>query len=411
MPGVERLEPGHLLELDPGGFAVRRWYDPLEAASRRVAPSGGEGLAGELWETVRRAVEARLVADVPLGCFLSGGVDSALVAAAAAAAGGPPGALTVAFEPPFDEAGEAAAAAEALGLEHHVERCGPEEMLGLLERWEEVAGDPLADPSLAPTWLVSRVARRRWTVALSGDGGDELLSGYPRLRFMPRLAAGWGVPGFRRALAALPLPARRWSAKLGAALEAPGPWHAYQCLQGVWPGGEVAALLGRDEVPLPWPGGLLARLEELDPWLRYRFLDLVTFLPERVLAKVDRASMDHALEVRVPLLDHRVVELLLAVPPGRARDKSLLREILARETTVPARPRRKRGFEVPLAAWLRGPLRETVERALSDPAVEDLGLDTRVLRRTWEEHRAGRADHAERLFAVTVLLRWVRRWM
>ncbi len=411
VPGVERLEPGHLLELGPGGVSVRRWYDPLDGAARRETPGEREVIRRLLWEEVGRAAEARLVADVPLGCFLSGGVDSALVAAAVAAAGRAPEALTIAFEAPYDETAVAAATAGALGLEHHVAACGSGEMLAVLDRWEEVAGDPLADPSLAPTWLVSREARRRWTVALSGDGGDELLSGYPRLRFMPRLEAGWRIPGFRRALAGLPLPARRWSAKLGPALEAPDPWRAYQCLQGVWPGAEVAALLGVPGVPLPWPEELLGRLEDLDPWTRYRALDLLTFLPERVLAKVDRASMDHALEVRVPLLDHRVVELLLSVPPQLARDKALIRGVLAERTPVPVPPRRKRGFEVPLAAWLRGPLRGTVREHVLGTTVRELGLDTSMLERAWEAHQSGSADLGERLFAVAVLSRWVDRWL
>ncbi len=409
--GVRRLPPGHLLEADSSGIRVRPWYDPISASAEGGSKLSASGAVEELDAHLMRAVRERLVSDVPLGCFLSGGVDSAAVAAAAAAAGAGLEALTVGFDGSFDEAPAAARTAGSLGLRHLVERCSPTEMLQVLGRWEEVAGDPLADPSLAPTWVVSRAARRRWTVALSGDGGDELLSGYPRLRFMPRLERLWRVPGARAGLRLAPLPAKRWGAKLSAALAAPTPWHAYQCLQGVWPGREAARLLGETELPLPWPQETLDRVAGEPLWRRWRLLDLLTFLPERVLAKVDRASMDHSLEVRVPLLDHRVVKLVLGLPPRLARDKRLLRRALARRLPGRQPERGKRGFEVPLAGWLRGPLREPLGDAVLGATAGELGLDQGILEATWRAHQDGRADYAERLFAVAVLTRWCRRWL
>lgn len=409
--GVRRLLPGHLLEADSTGIRVHAWYDPVSASTGDGSDLEQESAAEELDERLLRAVRERLVSDVPLGCFLSGGVDSAAVAAAAATAGSGLEALTVGFRGSYDEVPAAARTATSLGLRHHVERCSPTEMLEIFGRWEEVAGDPIADPSLAPTWVVSRAARRRWTVALSGDGGDELLSGYPRLRFMPRLDRLWNVPGVRSALRLAPLPARRWGAKLSAALAAPTPWHAYQCLQGVWPGREAERLLGGKELRLPWPQETVDRLTKAPSWCRWRLLDLLTFLPERVLAKVDRASMAHSLEVRVPLLDHRVVELLLGLSPRLTRDKRLLRSVLGRHLAGSQPERRKRGFEVPLAAWLRGPLREPLAEAVLGPTAGDLGLDRGVLEATWQTHQDGRADHAERLLAVAVLARWSDRWL
>ena len=154
----------------------------------------------------------------------------------------------------------------------------------------------------------------------------------------------------------------------------------------------------------------MARLDSRPSWLRYRLLDAVTFLPDRVLAKVDRASMDHSLEVRVPLLDHRIVEFLLSLPPTVTSGKRVLRKTLDR-LGAPQPPRRKRGFEVPLAAWMRGPLKETVGQALTSRTVDELGLDRSVLTATWDDHQRGKADVSERLLAVAVLVRWVEAWL
>jgi asparagine synthase (glutamine-hydrolysing) len=257
--------------------------------------------------------------------------------------------------------------------------------------------------------VISRAARQRWTVALSGDGGDELLGGYPRLKLMPKLERLMSVPPGIRSKMAPVLPASRWAAKLRCALRTDSPWSAYQALQGIWPAAEAAKLCGRQDAPDVWSPDLIDRLSHHPPWLKYRLLDALTFLPERVLAKVDRASMDHSLEVRVPLLDHRIVEFLLSLPPHLTRGKTILRRTAGR-LGAPSPPRRKRGFEVPLATWLRGPLKETVEHAISGPTVDRLGLDRRVLQWTWDEHQAGRADLSERLLSVAVLSRWVEEW-
>ena len=407
--GVWRLPPGHLLEAEDGRTTVRPWYNLLD----RVQPCGEEqaGDADErLAELLREAVRCRLVSDVPLGCFLSGGVDSTAVVAAAAAAGARPETLTVSFAGGDDESPAAGRTAQALGLDHASERCTPAGMLEVFAGWPRIAGDPLADPSLAPTWMVSRTARQRWTVALSGDGGDELLGGYPRLKLMANLESWRRAPGVVRAMLPMVLPARRWVAKLASALACRDRWGAYQALQGVWPAAEAARLCGLEEAPSVWPPELLVRLDHQPSWLRYRLLDMLSFLPDRMLAKVDRASMHHGLEVRVPLLDHRVVEFLLSLPPGLVRGKRVLRGAIDR-LGAPPPPRRKRGFEVPLAGWLRGPLRGTIEGSLFGPTARRLGLDGALLRSAWTTHQDGRADLGERLLAVAVLVRWVEEWV
>ena len=405
--GVHRLAPGGWLEATPDGVRSGRWFDLVEAVTG--APALVPGTAAELVAgALTDAVATRLVADVPLGCFLSSGVDSTAVVTAAVAAGGRPGTLTVVAADGPDESPVAQRTAAALGLSSRVERCRADDLLAAVDSWVEVAGDPLADPSLLPTGMVSRAARRSWTVALSGDGGDELTGGYPRLAAMPRLEPWLMLP--RRLRPRLPLGGPRWRTKLAAAAAAPDRWRAYQALQGVWPAADVAALLGRREVAPPWPGELLARLAPLPAWQRYRLLDSLTFLPERMLAKVDRASMTHSLEVRVPLLDHHLAVPLLAAPPAVVAGKRVLREAI-RHLGGPPPCRRKLGFEIPLGAWLRGPLAARVEAAIRSEALADRGLDRAVLRHTWDRHRRGRADHGERLLAILVLDRWLARWV
>ncbi|RLE20642.1 MAG: asparagine synthase (glutamine-hydrolyzing) [Acidobacteria bacterium] len=405
--GVRRLPPGHLLIADESGVRLKRWYDPLAAIQRRTDGPGARNEAVEqLGVLLKDSVRRRLVSDVPLGCFLSGGVDSGVVAGAAVAEGAHPETLTVRFSGGEDESGAASEVARALGLDHRIADCVPSDLAGALQGWGRATGDPLADPSFLPTSLVSGEARRHWTVALSGDGGDELLSGYPRLRAMPRLERLMAVPRPLRRIPGVALPKRRWASKLRAALAAPDSWFAYQALQGVWPAAEAANLLGRTKVDLPWDEALLGRIEGFDPWTRWRALDLLTFLPERMLAKVDRASMQHGLEARVPLLDHRIVEFLLSVNPKWTRDKGLFRDV-ATGLSVPPRSRHKVGFEIPLGNWLRGPLREKVQGLITGTTASELGLQRAVLDRHWQDHQAGAAEHGERLLAVAVLVGWV----
>lgn len=408
--GVRRLPPGCLLEASAESVQVRSWYDlpqriaeGLEASSSQMAEVGLE-------ETLRDAVRRRLVSDVPLGCFLSGGVDSSVVAAAAAAEGSRPETLTISFEGGEDEGPLARLTARSLGLAHRSESCTGEIALESLERWPEVGSDPIADPSLIPTRLISEAARKSWAVALSGDGGDELLGGYPRLKVMPKLAKVLGLPrAVRHGL--LPFaPSTRWGWKLRAALGSSDSWQAYQCLQGVWPAREVGDLLGIATAPSPWPEDRLSPIRKMPADIKYRALDAVTFLPERVLAKVDRASMACSLEVRVPLLDHRVVEQLLVLPAKDAGAKRPLREILSK-LGAPEPPRAKRGFEVPLGSWLRGPLKEEVSSLILGPEARDLGMNTQLLNEALDRHQRGGEALSERLLAIAVLVGWVRRWV
>ncbi|MCP4901833.1 MAG: asparagine synthase (glutamine-hydrolyzing) [bacterium] len=408
--GVQRLLPGHVLEAQDGSVRVRPWYDLTQRLNQRLVTHQAEQLESELETTLRDAVRLRLVSDVPLGCFLSGGVDSSVVAAAAAAEGVVPETLTMAFEGGEDETPAAQKTADALGLPHRIGKCTAGVATEILARWSTLGSDPIADPSLVPTWLISKHARQRWTVALSGDGGDELLGGYPRLKTMPMLERILALPRpIRRGL--LPVaPASRWATKLRAALATSDAWQAYQCLQGVWPANDVAGLLGMRAVPSPWPDSVIASARNLPAGTRYRFLDAITFLPDRVLAKVDRASMACSLEVRVPLLDHRLVERLLVLPAHLARGKRPLRKVLS-ALHAPDPPAAKRGFEVPLAEWLRGPLKDAVEAKIMGRGAQDLGLRKTDIDRAWRRHQRGGEGLAERLLAAAILVGWVEEWM
>ena len=405
--GVRRLSPGHVLLVDESGVRSKRWYDPLEAVERRGGgPSTSDEAVEELERLLRQSVRKRLISDVPLGCFLSGGVDSGVVVGAAVAEGASPETLTVRFSGGEDESSAASEVARALDLDHRIADCVPDDLAGALQGWGRATGDPLADPSFLPTSMVSAEARRSWTVALSGDGGDELLSGYPRHRVLPLIERLFAFPATLRRIPAGFFSGERWKVKLRSAMRARDMDFAYQALQGVWPAEEVARLLGEDGFHLPWDRSLLNRVEGLDLWTRWRALDLLTFLPERMLAKVDRASMGASLEVRVPLLDHSIVEFLLSVDPQWTRGKGLLRNV-AERLGVPPSPKKKIGFEVPLADWLRGPLHGPVYALVKSKTVDDLGMDRRLLEESLWNHLQGSSDYGERLLAVAILVRWV----
>lgn len=448
---IRVLPPGCMLTVSAnasGGWIAEgsRWWSLHEAAARGAAApfAGGEREAIELVEPlIREAVSLRLAADVPVGVFLSGGVDSAAVAAAAVAAGGPLRSFSVAFDDPaFDESAAAAAVAASLGCEHETLRFTPSDALGLLDDLPEAYDEPFADSSQLPTLFLARSARGAVTVALSGDGGDETFGGYERYRAVPAL---W------RAMRPLPMPLRRSAAALlrglpvdaiaralrpllaaapeslstarpadrvrfvATLLDARSDWELYRRTLSL--GGDAAELLAE---PPERPAPLLLDdprwlAEEPDLQRRMMNADLLCYLPDDVLAKVDRAGMAHGLEVREPLLDHRLVEAMLSMPTALRTaggiTKPLLRRIATERLGVALPPQPKMGFAVPLRAWLLGPLRAWSEELLSPASLEGDGLlrpdRVAALRASLErgEHRA-----ADRLWAVLMLLAWRRRW-
>ncbi len=433
----------------PARAEVRTWWD-----ARAVAEAGAERARGapadaraareaeeRLEAALREAVRLRLVADVPLGAFLSGGVDSSLVVALLQELGARPArTFTIGFrEEGYDEAAHARAVAAHLGTEHHERVVTPEEaravVPSLCEHWDE----PFGDSSQIPTLILSRFAREGVTVSLSGDGGDELFGGYPRYFLTRRLQRGLGrVPApARRALAAglRAAPAGLWEglARRSAWLRARGlqpGWAAhraerlaqilalggqgslYRSMVSHWKEPE-RLVLGAREPP--------SVHDEPSPFAPASFehmmlADTRSYLPEDILCKVDRASMACGLEARVPLLDHRVVELAWSLPAavriGPEPGKALLRAVLARRVPRALFERPKMGFGIPIDDWLRGPLAAWAEELFDARRLEGEGvLDPAPLRAAWEAHRAGRASLGYYLWDALAFQAWHERWM
>ena len=417
--GVRKLPPGGLVRIGmEGAPAERRWFDVLALARETVpAPLTAAEAAEAVDAALTESVRAQLVADVPVGAFLSGGVDSAsVVAAMARAAPGAAHAFTIGFDDPaYDESADAGRIAQALGVRHTVLRATEAEALALLDALPRVHDEPFADSSQLPTLLLSRLTRGHVTVALSGDGGDELFGGYRRhvlaARLWPRLAR---VPfPLRRTFAGLigAVPPAWWDAVLRPLPTAPRrPGETLHKLATVLGARDLdavyARLTGTDGEALP-QGDTPA-----DPLTRFRALDAAGYLPDDVLTKVDRASMSVALEVRVPMLSPAMIRLAFSLPPGllvRADGgKAVLRDALARHVPRPLFEREKTGFSVPVGAWLRGPLRGWAEDRLASRRLRETGLvDGARAARLWAEHRAGRRDHAPALWAVLMLAAWL----
>ncbi|MGH7152077.1 MAG: asparagine synthase (glutamine-hydrolyzing), partial [Planctomycetota bacterium] len=420
---ARKLTPGNLLRVI--GEAQESATEPISPPDG--PPPGGE--EGRLEGVLRDAVGLRLAADEPVGIFLSGGIDSSLVAALAAESGS--GRLrTFSLALPgstLDESARARRIAEALGADHEEEALRSTDLEEWVDRLPDLLDEPLADSSLLPTAALARAARRSVKAVLTGEGGDELFGGYDRYRGMRLLARVASLPpGLRRAAASalekgsrlLPAPAagsRSRAERFAEAIRSPREAGAYRSLVGLFPPAEVDALLGS-------PGGAegtLARAYEEgggeDAAERAMRADLRTYLVDDLLAKVDRGTMAYGLEARCPLLDARVVALASALPlsaklRGR-RSKICLRALLARRFPAAWFAGRKRGFAIPLAGWMG---RLLGRGGSLDPAGLAGGGWLRreapeVIGRWVGEFRAGRADRAARLWALLALARWRER--
>lgn len=420
---LRRLPPGGLLRWRPGGTPrVSRWWTlgPGEPLDVKIEES-----TALVREALIDAVAVRLRADVPLGAFLSGGLDSSLVVAAMARAGGRVRTYSVAFDDArFDESPHARAVAAHVGAEHTELRLRPVDA-GLLPRVAWHVGEPFADPAVLPTFLMAQAAREQVTVALNGDGGDEAFAGYRRHRQLARTRPAEVVPAAARRAAArvlaraaggregrAPLPR---AARLARRLALP-PARRYADLLEVLPAARRAALYGpalqealRDNDPAghvvdAWEAAARARGWEA----RAMATDRTTYLADDLLPKVDLASMAHGLEVRSPLLDHGLAELAVRLPAAHLHDKRVLRRIGREWLPAAQADRPKQGFALPLADWLRGDLRRTAEDVLLDPATHARGLlRPGAAEGLLLEHAAGR-DRALPLWALLNLELWFR---
>lgn len=432
---ARKLAPGTLLRVDaaaPHAPREETYWSLRDAARARHGhrhPGTIEEAADELEELLRDAVRRRLVSDVPLGAFLSGGIDSSsVVALMREVATGPVRTYSIGFSGgAFDEAPHARAIARHLGTEHREHYVAPEEIGRGGPAILAHADEPLADPSLLPTTLLSRLARTEVTVALSGDGGDELFGGYPRHHEVGRILAhpafGFRPPGRAALIAlmlALPRPARPLPAGLLQMFRtAPLSGRELGLLARVLRNpaaifhhlhhADIAAIGRGIRGPRAVVEGIRRRLREVDflsPTERQQYLDAVEYLPDDILTKVDRASMSTSLEVRVPILDHRVVEFSLGLPPAMKaeapRPKAVLRALLARHVPRKLFERPKEGFAGPVGLWINGCLREWASDTVADFARRRTGLAPRrlVRRALWRLRRRRARQKDYRIIAL-----------
>jgi asparagine synthase (glutamine-hydrolysing) len=441
---VRKLLPGHWLELGELGEPVvqRYWAPPLESSSADIPEAE---LEQQLEHLLIDAFRHRMISDVPLGVFLSGGIDSSLVAAILKRHGG--GELrtfTIGFDDPrFDESGRAREVARHLGTRHTERILSGSHMREVLTQWADLFDEPFGDSSGVPTYLVSKLAREHVKVALSADGGDELFHGYShygvcleRERALERVPSaarrlvsaslhGMSAGPFSEFADRLPLPAHlRHSARRGVA-ERLDKLHAilpgidrermYDLALTSWAPWEIEPLLGSPAVRRdPVESGSLGFAE------RMSLNDLRHFLPDDILVKVDRATMATGLEGREPLLDHRIVEFALRLPMRLRRGplgaKHLLRKVLYKYVPRALIDRPKQGFAVPLASWLRGELAPLVHEYLSPQRIREGGLldPDRVARAVANFQEGGPANDrldTQKLWYLLAFEMWREKWM
>jgi asparagine synthase (glutamine-hydrolysing) len=412
---VRKLAPAHQLIWEGGQIVVDRYWDPL-AYVATVPVNSDTDAERALEAKLATAIRQRCIADVPLGAFLSGGIDSSLVVAMMQEQSPIPiRTFTIRFEDPeYNEADHAAAVARHIGTNHHEQTCGGAEMLATVDHLADMFDEPFADSSAVPTYLVSKIAREHVTVALSGDGGDELFFGYPRYAYHSRGAWALALPRpVRRTAAFLAsrLPRRRLR-RIADVLRSDDP-DAYARFVAWWPPDDIQRLTGSTADAGFLYADVLERCGTVQREARPGLLDLVSYLPEDILTKVDRASMAVSLEVRAPLLDHRVVEFALGLPlrfkRRRGSMKWLLRQLLFKRVPRQLIERPKMGFGVPLAQWFRGPLRAQMDTYCAGSDLEDLGIDPVPTRELWAGFLAGQAHRTDLLWQMYMLVAWSRR--
>lgn len=422
--GIAKLPPGHLLRWHNGTWETRSWWRPPFTGGR---PMGVDEAVEEMMPLIRRSVVDRLVSDVPVGCFLSGGIDSSVIAALMAEEarrlGAPPiRTFTMTFDAAaYDERDAARQVAEHVGAAHTELPAGS----GIVDRLDDMVrhfGEPFGNPTALLIDDLSRLARRHVTVALVGDGGDEIFAGYPRHQgglLAERFAAA--VPGFLRRGVAAPLSrlipesssgrhALRRAREFLAASGMPAG-QRYAAWVEYFAPDERAALLN-DSVPERPIAALYDGLGTLHPLDAMQQTDLLSFLPGNLLAYGDAMSMAHALELRLPLLDHRLAEAVGSIAAATrfaAGKKTLLKAVARRLLPAEIVDRPKLGFNPPMGLWLKRELRGLVAERLAPGRLAELGLEAMPVARLLAEQNGGRRDHSLKVWALLVLEAWDRQ--
>ena len=445
---TKKLLPGQYARIDGQGLQLTQYWDINAVAGKglreRVNLSDAEA-EEELDRRIRESVGLRLIADVPLGAFLSGGIDSSTVVAAMQAQSSlPVKTFTICFaDDYYDEGRFAAPIAAHLGTDHTELKVTSEMAQAVIPRLPEIYDEPFADSSTIPTFLVSQLARQEVTVSLSGDGGDELFGGYLRYIYGQRL---WRLckhlsPAIRMALAKVldKIPARSLEQiiiplrghlpqtlqfnlvserlkKIAALLRAQGDFDIYRQVTSFWANPEEILC-----------GTIPSRFNELFSKLAQEqnifalpemmmLIDQNTYLPDDILTKVDRASMAVSLEARVPLLDHRLVVWSWRLPAHfkirNGQGKWLLRQVLARYVPRSFFERPKSGFSIPIGPWLRGPLEGWAEELLNNKTLKREGIfHAPVVRQCWKEHKSGVKNRQSQLWPILMFRSWKQHWL
>jgi asparagine synthase (glutamine-hydrolysing) len=439
--GISKLQPGTVLSLRYGDRETRcsnYWSAHLIAQMGQRDTFEGNDLEAEeeLDRLMHQSIAGQMMADVPIGALLSGGIDSsAVVALMQARSTRPINTFTVGFrEPEFDEAAHAKAVAGRIGSKHHELYVTAAQALDVIPRLPDLYDEPFADASQVPTFLIAQLARSEVTVALSGDGGDELFGGYNRyLAANQILRRRDSIPHSVRKVVATALAfvqPRLWQTlhkmslqrpaqfveKAGKALDflsAASPQTAYESVVSRWPDA-INVVIGVEDTRK----SLYRDREEQcfrDVEHLMMYLDLRTYLPDDVLVKIDRAAMGIGLETRVPFLDHRLVEFAWRLPLNlklrHGKGKWILRKVLNRYIPGHLFERPKKGFSVPIDAWLRGPLRPWAERLLDKERLTRDGIvHPEPIRAKWHEHLSGKQNWQDQLWNVLMLQIWLERW-
>jgi asparagine synthase (glutamine-hydrolysing) len=439
--GIQKLPPGTLLSVRIGARIDERpvsYWSLLEVARRGLQDpfSGSDSEAVDALEgKLSEAISVQKVADVPVGAFLSGGIDSStIVALMQAQSARPNHTFTIGFnDAQYNEATHAREVARHLGTDHTELYVTPEEGRAVIPRLPTLYDEPFSDSSQIPTFIVSQLARRRVTVSLSGDAGDELFGGYNRYAWARSLIAyptplrwllarglttlspaQWNnVYGAMRAFIPASLRLRMpgdKAHKLASVLAVKSDAAIYQHLVSTWHDPDTVVLNGRDGTDLAkaWH-----QLDDFGPpENRMMALDAMTYLPDDILCKVDRAAMGVSLETRVPFLDHRVAEFAWRLPLHmkirNGQGKWILRQLLFKYVPKALFARSKMGFGVPIDAWLRGPLREWADGLLNASRVRQEGyLRPEVIQRKWSEHLSGRRNWQYQLWSILMFQAWL----
>jgi asparagine synthase (glutamine-hydrolysing) len=444
--GIRKLRPGARLAIRCDPATPRPALEPVpywsarDVAERGLAnphPGPPEEAVQELDALLGDAVRTRMESDVPLGAFLSGGIDSStIVALMQAQSGRPVRTFTIGFKDDANnEAPYAARIAQHLGTEHTELTLTPADALAIIPRLPEIYDEPFADTSQVPTFLVSQLARRHVTVCLSGDAGDELFGGYRRHRLGPAIWHGirWLPVSWRRGAARVLAPGPTAGAAAGVMnrltrrltgkrnlferlrqtadmLPAESPAALYHYMMSLWKNPETVV---RGTCDLPVHATDTAQLPafQRSPSHVMMYLDTVAYLPDDILVKLDRASMAVSLEARVPLLDHRVIEFAWRLPLSlklRGGGKWIMRRVLDRYVPRRLVDRPKRGFHMPIADWLRGSLRPWAEELLDEKRLREGGvIEPEPVRRKWQEHLTGVSRWDYHLWTVLMLQAWM----